>query len=639
MSGRGDSSLTHHVGGRIGPFWSTMSKGTPTLETRSIPDREPAQAGLSSVGKSLVGRRWVFEIGYLVLVLAAATLIVSIVGRRSGWPIGQAFNNELILVQLYAAHFRHLDFFPVWSSSDGLGLGTPVLLFYQKAFFYVSGFILILFGGALKATLVVTIAIFLIVGAYGMRRALEMITDSRVLCTVGSVGFLFTNYVFTDWLARGDLPEFSAMMIVPWLLFWCLNLVKNRRVSLLLIPIMALLVDAHSAIGLISVFTVAVALATFLTVAGLRGLKVIAPRLLVSVGGAAVLLAPTLLAEVRFAQYYDPTTKVTHGAAISQDFQPLWSYFYDGTYRWLVNTASLDLQIDFAIWIPIAICLVGVVTYWIWARRRPDRTDVARYLDAPSVLFLLISVAIYLLLQLRGFLFVYRVLAPLEVIDYPYRMLTFIVPIGVILVVAIAHVFICRFPTSIVPKALAGLWLVSLIVLSPITATWTTTYPLLARLGRFPSTSVSAPPSSVDYQTYKGLFSFNGILYDEYLPKIFTPNGVELYDDSALYAKLHSHQDGAASLSDVPCTVLVPTKSPLESLQLRYTVTCEGPTRLALPITFNAYSTVFVANAKGELQKIPYFHSRTDPRIIIDVKSSKPEAVVVHLPTLWGILS
>ena len=243
--------------------------------------------------------------------VAAAALILSLVGRRSGWPLGGQFFNELILVPLYAAHFRHLDFFPVWSSTDGLGLGTPVLLFYQKAFFYVSGVIYILLGGELKPTLVLSVGIFLAIGAYGMRRALEMVTDIRLLQVVGSVGFLFTNYVFTDWLTRGDLPEFSAMMIVPWLLFWCLNLLKNRRVSLLLIPIVPLLVDAHSAIGLISLFTLAAAVITFVATAGLRGLRAIAKRLVVAIAGASVLLAPTLLAELKFADYYDPAHKVT----------------------------------------------------------------------------------------------------------------------------------------------------------------------------------------------------------------------------------------------------------------------------------------------------------------------------------------
>ncbi len=580
-----------------------------------------------------------YEVAYGALVVAAVALILSIVGRRSGWPIGQAFNNELILVQLYAAHFRHLDFFPVWSSTDGLGLGTPVLLFYQKAFFYVSGVFFILFGGSLKPALVVTIGVYLAAGAYGMRLALGTVTKSRLLVAVGSVGFLFTNYVFTDWLVRGDLPEFSAMMIVPWLLYWCLELVKNRRVSLLLIVILPLLVDAHSAIGLVSIFTFAVALITFLCAAGWRGLRSVAPRLVVAVVGASLLLAPTLLAEARFAPYYDPASKVTNNNHVSGEFVPFWSYFYNGTYRWLANTAHLDLQIDFAIWIPILAAVLGVVAYRLWIRRRPDRTGTAVDVDRASVAFLLVSLAVYLLLQWRALLGVYRFVAPLEVIDYPYRMLAFVVPIGVIVVIVVADVFFRRFPHNIVPRVLAAAWLTSLILLSPVTATWRTTYGVLAGPDQFPSTTLSAPPATMDYQSYRGIFSFNGMLYDEYLPKVDSAGGRELTDDGHLYTRLHSHDDGAASLSTVPCHVVAPTSSPLESLALRFAVRCAGATPLALPVTYNAFSSVFVVGRGGTLHRIPYYRVPTDPRMVIHVPDSSPETVVVHLPTLWGVLS
>ena len=573
-----------------------------------------------------------YEVAYAGLVLAAAALIVSLVGRRSGWPIGQAFTEELILVPIYAAHFRHLDFFPVWSSSDGLGLGTPVLLYYQKAFFYVSGAIYILLGGALKPTLIATIAIFLAVGAYGMRKTLALVTNSRLLCTVGSIGYLFTNYVFTDWLSRGDLPEFSALMIVPWLLFWCLNLVKNQRVSLTLIPVMVLLVDAHSAIALISVFTLITAMVTFVTIAGLKGLRSIAPRLVVAVGGSALLLAPTLLAELRMAQFYDPTSKVTHYAGISQDFVSFGSYFYDASYRWLAPDAHNLIQIDFAIWIPIAISLIGIISYIAVTRNIEAWRHLTRDVSVPQVMVLLVSLLIYLLLQLHISLVVYQILAPLEVIDYPYRMLAFITPIGIILVAMLANGAICRYPTATAPKALAVIWLVSIVVLSPITSTWTAQYPFLAEAGQ--------SPDYIDYQKFSGFFtSSNGILYDEYLPRVIQGNGVELYDDGALYKRLHEHQAGAASLTDVPCSVMAPSRSPIESLTLTFEVTCGGPTRLALPISYNAYSRIFAADAGGAMHQISYFHDPSDPRIIVDIATSRSQHVVVHLPTLWGILS
>ena len=245
-------------------------------------------------------------------------------------------------------------------------MGTPILLYYQRTFFYVAGIIYILIGGELKPAVVVTIAIFLAVGAYGMRSALGVITSSRLFSTVGSLGFLFANYVFTVWFdPRGDLAEFSALMIVPWLLLWCLILVKHRRVSFTLIPVMVLLVNTHSGIALVSLITLLVALGTFIAIAGLAGLRDIALRFTIIVTATTLLLAPLFLAELRFSRFYDPQTKVTaEGFLSTQQFVSFWSYFYDGSHHWLVAGGTAFVQIDFAIWVPVALALLGAGAYW-----------------------------------------------------------------------------------------------------------------------------------------------------------------------------------------------------------------------------------------------------------------------------------
>ena len=102
----------------------------------------------------------------------------------------------------------------------------------------------------------------------------------------------------------------------------------------------------------------------FTIVAGFRGIRDIASRLIVSVVVAAVFLAPLFLAELRFARSYDPQTKNTlFGFSISQNFVPFGSYFYDGTRHWLAGNYHNFVQIDFAIWVPIAAAL-AVVARW-----------------------------------------------------------------------------------------------------------------------------------------------------------------------------------------------------------------------------------------------------------------------------------
>ncbi len=580
---------------------------------------------------------------YAALVVGASLLALSPVLRRSGWPLNQGSTAPLLLVQMYAAHLRHLDILPVWSSSDGIGLGTPVLLYYHRAFFYVSGLIYAIWGGHLKFAVVTTLAIFLAVGAYGMRQALRLVTTSRLLCTVGSLGFLFTNYVFSDWLdPRGDLAEFSALMIVPWLLYWCLNLVRNRRASLVLIPVMVLLVNAHSGIALYSLFTLLVALTVFIVANGLRGLRAVAARLVAATGITVLILAPILAAELKMSQFYDPQTKNTDLTPVSQQFVSFGSYFDGVGHHWFGPMGHLQyfVQIDFAIWVPIVVAAAGALIYSLFMNQSEGRWRLPRDVRSPTMVFLVVSLSIFLLLQLRISLFVYRTIAPLLVTNFPWRMLSFITPLGLILVVAVADRAMHRFPSRSLWGGLSAAWLAMLLVLSPLTSSVAIDYGFLAVPGGFPPMKLFAAPMFVDYRTFDGYFlgSSVGELYSPFLPKIQTPDGDEVRNDDSIYRRLHARQAGAQSLTSVRCTVLGPAHAPLETLQLTLSVACGGATRLALPVSYNASSSVFV-DQNGQLHRIPYAHIPTDPRMVINVAGSRPETVVVHLPTLWGILS
>ena len=213
-----------------------------------------------------------------------------------------------------------------------------------------------------------------------------------------------------------------------------------------------------------------VALVAFTTVAGIRGLRAIALRIIVSVAGITLLLAPTLLAQLRFSQFYDPQTKNTLNYKISQQFVNFGSYFYDGTHRWLALNGHDFVQIDFAIWVPIAAALAAVAVGWMLARNRRRRWTLPRHLDLPVIAYLVTSLAVYLVLQLSISYGVYRLLTPLLVINFPWRMLAFITPIGIVLVVVIADEFMRRHPIKILWRAVACIWLASLVVLSPITS-------------------------------------------------------------------------------------------------------------------------------------------------------------------------
>ena len=143
-----------------------------------------------------------------------------------------------------------------------------------------------------------SIAAFMVVGVYGMRAAASVITESKVLIVVAAYGLIFTNYAFMDWLVRGDLAEFSAMMLIPWLLWWCLRLVTRQWASFAIIPIVVLLVYAHNLIGVSAVIPIALALTTVLFFHGFSGMRAVLRRMVISTAVVVALLLPLLICQI-----------------------------------------------------------------------------------------------------------------------------------------------------------------------------------------------------------------------------------------------------------------------------------------------------------------------------------------------------
>ena len=223
-------------------------------------------------------------------------------------------------------------------------------------------------------------------------------------------------------------------------------------------------------------------------------------------------------------------------------------------------------------------------------------------------------------------------------------MLALVIPIGIILVTVIADELVARYPNRALWGTLVALWLVSFVLLSPIFSS----VPYCRRKSVARSTRTVSLDEGLhrsnghqlrDVRWLRNLPPYLGgsLFYNVYSPKVYTANGREVENVEALDKRLRRHQAGAQSLSRVPCTVNAPSDAPFETLQLTFSVRCRGATQLAIPISYNGYSKVFVQRAGGKLIQIPYFHRRTDPRIIINVTSSRRD-VVVHLPTLWGTL-
>ena len=404
--------------------------------------------------------------------------------------------------------------------------------------------------------------------------------------------------------------------------------------SFSIIPIMLVLVCAHNLTALSSIVTLAIAVVVCVVVGGRSDLRRTATRLALCVGAVAVVLSPLILAEFRFNRYYAPASKATQGPFMaSRNFVSPGDYFWDSQFRWLTDYVrrtpfhpnTLAVQIDFAIWVPIAL---GVVLACVAVVRR-------RHLNhgpSPNVMwFVFGALAIYMFLQLSVSKPIYKIVRPLELLQFPWRLMAFITPLGILAVVLLADIVSPRIDrmSPIAMPVLSLAWLASMITLGPLLATF-------HNYGFLPNKILVAPR----YQT----FGQPPLLYAaEYLPQIGEEASfvtLQRYEELLTTHRLAEPlpATGANPMPSARCSVSEPAKTNFESLQFRLTVTCNRPTRLALPISYNAFTTITETNSKGQAVPVPYRHVANDPRIVVQVTSTRPQHLVIHLPTFWKVV-
>jgi hypothetical protein len=219
-------------------------------------------------------------------------------------------------------------------------------------------------------------------------------------------------------------------------------------------------------------------------------------------------------------------------------------------------------------------------------------------------------------------------------------MLAYVTPLALFLLVVLADNLRKLHPGRVIWRIAAAGWLMSLILLSPLTSKVDVDYGILAAPGSFPPIALFTAPKVLDLHHFNGFFlgAATGGLYGVFLPKVLGTDGKELTSEGDLYARLHRDDAGAQSLSGVPCRVTGPSRWPLESLSVKFAVLCAGKTLLALPISYNQFTSIFESGAGITFHRITYMHIPSDPRIVITVTDSRPVTVLVHLPTLWGII-
>lgn len=554
-----------------------------------------------------------FEIWFALVIAAVVLASMSIYFRGPGIPLNHEGLSYLQRIAVHADHFRQGDLFPIWASSDAFGLGTSQPLFYHKTFYYMSGWIYLL-TGSIKFAAAATIAIWLVIGAYGMRLAASKLTDSRVLQTAAAVTFLWSSYTFTDWLVRGAMAEFTAMMCIPWLLWWCLTLIRDKRFPWTIVPIMFLMVQSHNVTALFGALAALTAAAIFLWQERLEGLLAVWKRALIGVLALGVLLVPQLLLQKISLADYNPGKITQSGFLASENFKPAQQYVWDRGYTWLEDWRDMTVQVDVGIWLAIGICVL-IIGFQLSRHSNTVRKNLQTQL--PAIVFLITGLAIFTLLQLTISKPLYELVAPMQFLQFPWRLLAYLTPLGILLIVAGMAVAIKRERWL---AAICAVWVALFIAFSPLVHRYQHAF--------IPPASIDAMIDGRDPKIINGVLTGIG----EYYPRVFDDQGKELQtlQTVQLYQKLYDEKK-LLQVIDGYCEVRAASSADrLELLSKRFTYTCDSTSVVALPVSYSRLTYV-TDTRTGE--KVPRFRQATDPRLQVSLKPGSG-SIEVHLPSL-----
>jgi hypothetical protein len=208
--------------------------------------------------------------------------------------------------------------------------------------------------------------------------------------------------------------------------------------------------------------------------------------------------------------------------------------------------------------------------------------------------------------------------------------------------VAIAEAIFRRYPANRALTWLPAPWLASLVLLSPLTSSTLPPFSITPLLNGHQTQRYELSTTAFALPQYssigRSLATFGGSLFPEYLPETTNAHGQQIEYVAIVYTNLVKDGHATQPLTPARCSVVEPARTPIESLNIELNVKCNRPTKLALPITYNAYTGITAVSSDERRRSVPYFHLQTDPRIIIDVPSAQEETLQVSLPTIWRVL-
>lgn len=395
--------------------------------------------------------------GPYVLLLAASLLACSRIFVLAGWPENHDGVACFQKIEIFRRAFVQGDFLPLWTPLAENGYGSPFPFFYHRLFNTLAGAVALATGSVYTAVKVL-IPLLLFAGALGMRRALLAMGLDPLYAVSGALLLVFSNYAYTDWVVRGAFGEFAAFMLVPWLFCAALGVVQGKpRAGWGLGAALSLTFFAQS-----TIFVFAFAL-VFVAFAGALFLSKDPQPALANLGQAGLIVlfatGPFVLGIWLFGRDLDLDRLRTGMFSVFRNFVPLADYLYDRVGGWTSSTAGYTVEIGRGFNTLSLVCFAAAAASLV--RRGHSAVRMREML--PAWFLVVGSAACYLALQTPLTAPLYRLVPPIQFLQFPWRLLAFSTPASIFILCLSLDLLEANRPHGAIRSGLRGALLLAVL--------------------------------------------------------------------------------------------------------------------------------------------------------------------------------
>ncbi|NET60512.1 MAG: hypothetical protein F6K47_31555 [Symploca sp. SIO2E6] len=242
---------------------------------------------------------------------------------------------------------------------------------------------------------------------------------------------IFANYSFTDWLIRGAMAEFSAFMLIPWLLYYGIKVIRGESLSGIGLGLVtSLLFFAHSMIfyyGMLPIIVI-FALSFWDGQGKFSFLKQSVINLVLFWGLLLINISIYALAIILIKPDFNLGALITV-IDISKQFTSFFDYLVYTKFDWGHTGGGYSVELGRGI--TVTLILTGII---IRIAINKSKFNLKIPQEKNKILiFLILSTIIFVHLQFPLALWFYKLIPGAAYLQFPWRLLTFLTPILILL--------------------------------------------------------------------------------------------------------------------------------------------------------------------------------------------------------------